>query len=246
MPHALERTFRSYPYLIEHRSRLPHVASNECPFFCLRRSTHRFSRRITPQLQNWAFLTNLHGKPRNTYIYPTQEHQNVCKAGFKQLWFPVMVRCKPPTGTPWIYIQIMWHARASAAGGCSSPYEIRCGNRYDLYILSARWMKWQPVWLEVHPAGIRLTRHVAKWHTTSYLHKIVNINSVSQPHCDSSLWETAIVWSQPNISRHQEAVVSLLHLPRYSHFSCLENFKYSFWKIMIFAIVTLFFWKSDM
>ncbi len=39
--------------------------------------TIRFSRKITSQLQNWAFLTYLHGKPRNTYIYPMQERQNV-------------------------------------------------------------------------------------------------------------------------------------------------------------------------
>ncbi len=39
--------------------------------------TYRFSRRITSQLQNWAFLTYLHGKPRNTYIYLMQERQNV-------------------------------------------------------------------------------------------------------------------------------------------------------------------------
>ncbi len=41
-----------------------------------------------------------------------------------------------------------------------------------------------------------------------------------------------------NTSRHQEVVVSLLNLPCYSHFSCLENFKRSFWKIMIFVVVT--------
>ncbi len=87
----------------------------------------RFSRRITSQLQNWAFLTYLHGKPRNTYIYPMQERQNVS-----------------------------------------------------------------------------------------------------------------------NISRHQEVVVLLLNFPRCSYFLCFENFKNAFWKIMIFAVVTLFFWRSDM
>ncbi len=90
------------------------------------KSICRFSRRITPQLQNWLFLTYLHGKPRNTYIYPTQECQNVS-----------------------------------------------------------------------------------------------------------------------NTSRRQEVVVSLLNLPYYGHFSCLKNCKCSFWKIMIFAVVTLFFWRSD-
>ncbi len=48
-----------------------------------------------------------------------------------------------------------------------------------------------------------------------------------------------------NISRHQEVVLSFLNLPCYSHFSCLENFKRLFWKIMTFAVVTLFFWRSD-
>ncbi len=90
-------------------------------------SVYRFSRRITSKLQNWAFSIYLLRKPRNTDIYPMQEHQNV-----------------------------------------SNP------------------------------------------------------------------------------SRHQKVVVSLLNLPGYSHFSCLENFKHSFWKIMIFAVVTLFFWGSDM
>ncbi len=87
----------------------------------------RFSRRIMSQLQNWAFLTYLHGKPRNNYIYATQECQNVS-----------------------------------------------------------------------------------------------------------------------NTFRHQEVIVSLLNLPCYSYFSCLENFKHSFWRIIIFAVVTLFFWRSDM
>ncbi len=41
------------------------------------KSPYRFSRRITSQLQNWAFLTYLHGKPGNTCIYPMQERQNV-------------------------------------------------------------------------------------------------------------------------------------------------------------------------
>ncbi len=40
--------------------------------------------------------------------------------------------------------------------------------------------------------------------------------------------------------------MSLLNSPCYSHFSYLENFIRSFWKIMIFAVVTLFFWRSDM
>ncbi len=40
--------------------------------------------------------------------------------------------------------------------------------------------------------------------------------------------------------------LSLLNLPCYSHFSCLENFKCSFWKIMTFAVVILFFWRSNM
>ncbi len=87
---------------------------------------YRFSRRITSQLQNWIFLTYLRGEPRNTYISPMQESQNVS-----------------------------------------------------------------------------------------------------------------------NTSRHQEVVVWLLNLPCYSHFSCLENFKHLFWKIMIFAVVTLFFWRSN-
>ncbi len=86
-----------------------------------------FSRKITSQLQNWAFLTYLYSKLKNTYIYPIQERQNVS-----------------------------------------------------------------------------------------------------------------------NTSRHQEVVVSLLNLPCYSHFSSLQNFKCSSWKIMIFAVVTLFFWRSDM
>ncbi len=47
-----------------------------------------------------------------------------------------------------------------------------------------------------------------------------------------------------NTSRHQEVVV-LFNLPYNCHFSCLENFKCSFWKINIFAVVTLFFWRSD-
>ncbi len=33
--------------------------------------------RTTSQLQNWAFLTYLHGKPKRTYIYSMQERQNV-------------------------------------------------------------------------------------------------------------------------------------------------------------------------
>ncbi len=86
---------------------------------------NRFSRSITSQLQNWAFLTYLHGNPGNTYIYSMQECQNV-----------------------------------------------------------------------------------------------------------------------RNTSRHQEVVVSLLNLPATAIF-CLENFKCSFWKIMIFTVVTLFFWRSD-
>ncbi len=86
---------------------------------------HRFSRRIISKLQNWAFWTYLCGKPRNTYIYPMQEYQNV-----------------------------------------------------------------------------------------------------------------------NNTSRHQNVVVSLSSLLCYRHFSCLENFKRSFWKIMIFAVVT-FFWRND-
>ncbi len=49
-----------------------------------------------------------------------------------------------------------------------------------------------------------------------------------------------------NTSRHQKGVMSLLNLPCCSHFSCLENFKSSFWKIMIFAVVMLFFWRKDM
>ncbi len=48
-----------------------------------------------------------------------------------------------------------------------------------------------------------------------------------------------------NVSRHQDVVRSLLNLPCYSHFSCLEKFICSFWKIMIFAVVTLFFWRSN-
>ncbi len=36
-----------------------------------------FSRRMTSQLQNWSFLTYLHGKPRNACIYLMQERQNV-------------------------------------------------------------------------------------------------------------------------------------------------------------------------
>ncbi len=41
-------------------------------------TTYRFSRRITTsQLQNREFFTYLHGKPRNTYIYPMKECQNV-------------------------------------------------------------------------------------------------------------------------------------------------------------------------
>ncbi len=47
-----------------------------------------------------------------------------------------------------------------------------------------------------------------------------------------------------NTSRHQEVVVSLLNLPC-SHFSYRENLKPSFWKIMIFSVVTLFSWRSD-
>ncbi len=86
-----------------------------------------FTRRITSQLQKWAFFTYLHGKPRNTYIYPKHERHNIS-----------------------------------------------------------------------------------------------------------------------NTSTHQEVVASLLNLHCYSHFSCLENFKCSFWKIMIFAVVMLFFWKSVM
>ncbi len=77
-------------------------------------------------MQNWAFLTYLHGKPRNTYIYPMQECENVS-----------------------------------------------------------------------------------------------------------------------NTSRHQEVVASLLNLPCYCHLLCFENFKGSFWKIMIYAAVTLFFWRSE-
>ncbi len=48
-----------------------------------------------------------------------------------------------------------------------------------------------------------------------------------------------------NTSIHQKVVVSLLKLSCYSHFSCLKNFKRSFWKIRTIAVVTLFFWKSD-
>ncbi len=87
---------------------------------------YRFSRRITAQLQNWAFLTYLHGMPRNANIYQMQERLNV-----------------------------------------------------------------------------------------------------------------------KNTSMHQEIVVLLLNLLCCSHFSSLQNFKSSFWKIMIFAIVMLFFWRSD-
>ncbi len=39
--------------------------------------TFRFSRRMTSQLQNWAFFTYLDGKPRNTYMYLMQERQNI-------------------------------------------------------------------------------------------------------------------------------------------------------------------------
>ncbi len=39
--------------------------------------------------------------------------------------------------------------------------------------------------------------------------------------------------------------MSLLNLPCYNHFSCLENFRRLFWKVMIFAVMTLFFWRSD-
>ncbi len=90
-------------------------------------TSYRFSKKIMSQLQNWAILTYLRSKPRNTYIYLMQEHQNVS-----------------------------------------------------------------------------------------------------------------------NTSGHQEVVLSLLNLPCYSHFSCFENSEHSFWKIMIFAAVTLFFWRSGM
>ncbi len=39
-----------------------------------------------------------------------------------------------------------------------------------------------------------------------------------------------------NTSGHQEVVVSLLNLSCYSNFSCLENFKRSFWNIMILQL----------
>ncbi len=39
-----------------------------------------------------------------------------------------------------------------------------------------------------------------------------------------------------NTSTHQEVVVTLFTLSCYSHFSCLENFKGSFWKIMILQL----------
>ncbi len=39
-----------------------------------------------------------------------------------------------------------------------------------------------------------------------------------------------------NASRHKEVVVSLLNLPCYIHFSCLQNFKHLFWKIMILQL----------
>ncbi len=49
-----------------------------------------------------------------------------------------------------------------------------------------------------------------------------------------------------NTSKHQVVIVSSLNLPCYSHFSCLEYFKRSFQKIMIFALVTLFIWGSEL
>ncbi len=48
-----------------------------------------------------------------------------------------------------------------------------------------------------------------------------------------------------NTSRHQDLVVLALNLPCYSHFPYVENFKHLFWKIMTFAVVTLFFWRGD-
>ncbi len=39
-----------------------------------------------------------------------------------------------------------------------------------------------------------------------------------------------------NTFTHQEIVVSLLNLSRYINFSCLENFKRSFWKVMILQL----------
>ncbi len=95
-------------------------------FRLLMNGLYRFSRKITSQLQNWAILTYLHGKNKNTYICLIWEHQNVS-----------------------------------------------------------------------------------------------------------------------NTSRHQEIAMLLLNLPCYSHFSYLENFERSFWKIIIFAVVMLFFWRSD-
>ncbi len=90
------------------------------------KTTYRFSRRVKPQPQNWAHLTYLHSKPRNTYIYPMQERQDV-------------------RNTSWHEVVVMW----------------------------------------------------------------------------------------------------LLNLPCCSLFSYLENFKRLFWKIIIFAVVTLFFWRSN-
>ncbi len=83
----------------------------------------------------------------------------------------------------------------------------------------------------------RITSQLQNWTFVTYLHgEPRNIDIYSMQECQNV----------SNTSRHQKVVVSLLNLPCYSHFSCLENFKYSFWKIMIFAVVTLFFWKSDM
>ncbi len=91
-------------------------------------------------------------------------------------------------------------------------------------------------WTRLNPELVKLTSQLQNWAFLTYLH--------GKPK-NAHIYPMQKRQNISNTSRHQEVVGSLLNLPCYSHFSCRENFKRSFWKSMIFAVVTWFFWSTD-
>ncbi len=80
-------------------------------------------------------------------------------------------RTIPTTGLPSCTCYFAVHPMKSAAETVDIWTQ-----QYDSYIFPAGWLKWRPVWFEIHPAGILPTRCPVKWHATSYLYESVNIN----------------------------------------------------------------------